>query len=53
MSRSDGKGVEKIGQKAGIHSADSARHLERAQKEEFIVTEGRETGSCKMEHNDD
>jgi hypothetical protein len=41
--------VSKIDDKAGIHSTtDSARHLERAQKKEVEVTEGKEKGSWQI-----
>ena len=38
-----------IDDKAGIHStADSARHMERAQEKEVEVTEGKEKGSWQI-----
>ena len=42
--------VSKIDYNAGIYStSDSARHIERAQKKEVEVTEGKETGSWQIE----
>ena len=41
--------VSMIDDKAGLHStADSARHMERAQEKEVGVTEGKEKGSWQI-----
>jgi len=45
--------TSKIDDKAGIHSDDQARHLERAQEKEFEKTEGSETGSWQIKEKDE
>lgn len=45
--------MSKIGDKAGIHSDDQARHLERGQEKEFEIIEGNETGSWQIKEKDE
>ncbi len=48
-SKVDDIDVSMIDDKADIHStADSARHMERAQEKEVEVTEGKEKGSWQI-----
>ncbi len=45
--------MSKIGDKAGIHWDDQARHLERGQEKEFEIIEGNETGSWQIKEKDE
>ncbi len=40
--------TSKIDDKAGIHSSDSARHLERAQDKKVDIAEGNNAGSWQI-----
>ena len=53
LTKSGGTKISYI-DKVGIHSTiDSARHLERAQEKEPVVTEGNQKGSWQIKQTDD